>query len=124
MPDEISELLNRLRQPFNTNSLAQVAAIAALDDKIFLEKTIQLIHEELDYLYDSLNRAGIKYFPTQTNFFLIDVKKSANEIYERMLKEGVIVRSMASYGFSRYIRVNVGLHDENVRFLTALKKVI
>jgi len=124
MPVEISELLNRLRQPFNTNSLAQVAAIAALDDKMFLEKTIQLIHEELDYLYDFLNRAGIKYFPTQTNFFLIDVKKSANEIYERMLKEGVIVRSMASYGFSRYIRVNVGLHDENVRFLTALKKVI
>lgn len=124
MPDEISELLNRLRQPFNTNSLAQVAAIAALDDKIFLEKTIQLIHEELDYLYDSLNRAGIKYFPTQTNFFLIDVKKSANEVYERMLKEGVIVRSMASYGFSRYIRVNVGLHDENMRFLATLKKII
>lgn len=124
MPDEISELLNRLRQPFNTNSLAQVAAIAALDDKIFFQKTIQLIHEELDYLYDSLNRAGIEYFPTQTNFFLIDVKKSANAVYERMLKEGVIVRSMASYGFSRYIRVNVGLHDENVRFLAALKKVI
>lgn len=124
MPDEISELLNRLRQPFNTNSLAQVAAIAALDDKIFLKKTIQLIHEELDYLYDSLNRAGIKYFPTQTNFFLIDVKKSANEVYERMLKEGVIVRSMASYGFPRYIRVNVGLHDENMRFLATLKKII
>jgi|TARA_B100002003_G_C14110559_1_gene534154 histidinol-phosphate aminotransferase len=124
MPDEISEHLNRLRQPFNTNSLAQVAAIAALDDKVFFEKTIHLIHEELDYLYDSLNIAGIKYFPTQTNFFLVDVKKSANGVYERMLKEGIIVRSMASYGFPRYIRVNVGLHDENMRFLTALKKVI
>ncbi len=124
MPGEIAALLNRLRQPFNTNTLAQVAAVSALDDKVFLKKTIHLIHEELDYLYDSLNRSKIKYFPTQTNFFLIDVKRSANEVYELMLKEGVIVRSMASYGFPGYIRVNVGLHKENMRFLAALKKVI
>jgi len=63
MPGEIAALLNRLRQPFNTNTLAQVAAVSALDDKVFLKKTIHLIHEELDYLYDSLNRSKNQIFP-------------------------------------------------------------
>jgi len=124
MPKEISDLLNRVRQPFNASSLAQIGAAAALKDDAFLKKTIDLIHKELNFLYDSLKRLGINYFPTQTNFFLIDVKKDADEVFESLLKHGIIVRSMTSYGYPKYIRINVGLHEENVSFIEALKKVI
>jgi histidinol-phosphate aminotransferase len=122
MPAKIADILNRIRLPFNANSLAQVGAGAALEDKRFIEKVTALIHEGLDFLYDALGRLGITYFPTQTNFFLIDVRKDADEIYENMLRQGVIVRSMKSYGYPNYIRINVGLHEENVRFLKALEK--
>ena len=124
MPEEITGLLNRVRQPFNANLLAQVGACAALKDETFLKKTISLVHEGLDFLYNSLDRLGIKYFPTQANFFLIDVGKDADEVFESMLRQGVIVRSMRSYGYPEYIRVNVGLAEENVRFIKALEKVI
>ena len=124
MPEEIVGLLNRVRQPFNASSLAQAGAIAALKDKVFLKKTIKLVHEGLDFLYDSLDRLGVKHFPTQANFFLIDIEKDADEIFESMLRQGVIVRSMTSYGYPNYIRINVGLHEENVRFIKALEKVI
>jgi len=122
MPATIADILNRIRLPFNANSLAQVGACAALEDKGFIEKVVSLIHEGLDFLYDALDRRGIQYFPTQTNFFLIDVRKDADDIYENMLRQGVIVRSMKSYGYPNYIRVNVGLFEENVRFLQALEK--
>ena len=122
MPVEIADILNRIRLPFNANSLAQVGAGAALEDKKFIKKVIALIHEGLDFLYDALDGLGIRCFPTQANFFLIDVRKDADEIYESMLRQGVIVRSMKSYGYPNYIRVNVGLHEENVRFLKALEK--
>ena len=122
MPAKIADILNRIRLPFNANSLAQVGAGAALEDKKFIEKVIALIHEGLDFLYDALDGLGIRCFPTQANFFLIDVRKDADGIYESMLRQGVIVRSMKSYGYPNYIRVNVGLHEENVRFLKALEK--
>ena len=122
MPEEIAGLLNRVRQPFNANSLAQVGAIAALEDKAFLEKVVTLVHEGLDFLYDALDRLGVNYFPTQTNFFLIDVAKDADEVFESMLRQGVTVRSMTSYGYPRYIRITDGLHKENVRFIKALEK--
>jgi histidinol-phosphate aminotransferase len=122
MPVEIADILNRIRLPFNTNSLAQAGAAAALEDRNFLEKVISLVHEGLDFLYDGLDAIGIPYFPTQTNFFLIDVGKDADKIYEDMLRQGVIVRSMKSYGYPNYIRINVGLYEENARFLIALEK--
>jgi histidinol-phosphate aminotransferase len=124
MSQTLAELLNRARLPFNLNSLALAGAAAALDDDAFLEKTIRLVHEGLDFMYESLNRRGIEYFPTQSNFFLIDVKKDAQEVFQRMLSEGVIVRSMKAYSFPNYIRVNVGLENENQRFLKTLEKVL
>ncbi|QTA89810.1 histidinol-phosphate transaminase [Desulfonema magnum] len=124
MPEQVAEVLNRIRMPFNANSLAQVGAAAALDDDDFIKKTRSTIYEGLDFLCDALDRLGIRYFPTQANFFLIDVKKNANEVFEDMLRQGVIVRSMISYGFPEYIRVNVGLHEENVRLIRALETVL
>jgi histidinol-phosphate aminotransferase len=124
MPGEITGILNRIRPPFNASSLAQAGAIAALGDQAFLKKTAALVHDGLDFMYDALSRMGIKYFPTQANFFLIDVGKKADDVFESLLKEGVIVRSMRSYGYPEYIRVSVGLPEENTRFLKALEKVL
>lgn len=122
--DTIIEYMNRARQPFNANSLAQVAALAALDDHEFVEKTRSLIRDGLGYLYAELDRMGLAYLPTQSNFFLIKIPLGAGEIYRRMLREGVIVRSMESYGLNDYIRINVGLPEENERFISTLEKIL
>ncbi len=124
MPQIIANLVNRIRPPFNANSLAQAAAKAALEDKEFFQKTMDLVKEGMSFLFDSLRRMGIEYFPSQANFFLINVKKNADEVFEKMLRQGVIVRSMKAYGYPEYIRINVGLPDENIRFIKALEKVI
>jgi histidinol-phosphate aminotransferase len=124
MPPEVADLLNRVRQPFNANSLAQTGALAALDDAVFFEKTLKLVHSGLDFLYRGLDTMGIEYFPSQANFFLVNVRQNADSVFEAMLKQGVIVRSMTEYGFPEYIRINVGLPAENDRFLKALAKVL
>ncbi len=124
MPQPLAERVNRVRMPFNVNSLAQAAACAALDDREFMQRTLSLVHAELDFLHAELARRGVRSFPTQSNFFLIDVEQEADRIFERLLRQGVIVRSMRSYGFPNYIRVNVGLHSENERFLAALSETL
>ena len=124
MPSELAQLLNRVRMPFNVNSLAQAAAVAALDDTEFFDKTKALIHDGLDFLYGELAKRGLRYFPTQTNFFLIDVQRDAKAVFEQFLRLGVIVRAMSAYGFPNFIRINVGLPEENRRFLEALDRII
>ncbi len=124
MPPPLAELLNRIRHPFNVNSLAQIGAAAALDDAAFLAETMRVIHGGLDFLYGELAALNIRYFPTQANFFLIDTRTNADDVFERMLREGVIVRSMSSYGYPEYIRINVGLPGENARFVNAIAKVL
>jgi histidinol-phosphate aminotransferase len=122
--DEIIDYMNRIRQPFNSNMMAQAAAVAALDDSEFVESTLKLIREGLKYLFKNLEEMGLEYLPTQTNFFLIKVPSGGKNIYELMLREGVIVRAMDSYGLKDYIRINVGLPEENERFIKSLKKVL
>jgi histidinol-phosphate aminotransferase len=123
-PKKIVDYINRIRQPFNANALAQAAATAALDDTEFVSRTLKIVREGLEYLYGCLNQMGLEYIPSQTNFFLIKVPGGGNETYERMLKEGVIVRSMESFGLPDYIRINAGLQEENERFIKTLKKLL
>ena len=122
--EEIVGYMNRVRQPFNVNLLAQVAATAALDDSVFVSKTLQAVREGLDYLFRNLKELGIEFRRTQTNFFLIKSPLGGKLTYELMLREGVIIRSMESFGLKDYIRINVGLPEENERFIRALKKVL
>jgi histidinol-phosphate aminotransferase len=124
MPSEMAAMCNRVREPFNTNLLAQTGATAALDDEAFLNKTRTLIHTELEILQNRLKEMGIVSFPTQANFFLIDVKQNAGDVFEKMLRQGVIVRSMESYGYPEYIRISIGTHEENARFLKALQTAL
>jgi histidinol-phosphate aminotransferase len=120
----VVSMLERMRQPFNINSLAQAAATAALDDEEFLQHTLSVTREGLAYLYGQLDDMGLSYVPSQTNFVLVDVGRPANEVFQAMLHEGVIVRSMASYGLMTHERVTVGTMPENERFIRALKKVL
>ena len=98
--------------------------IAALDDEDFLKETQNLVSTELDFIYDALDNLGIEYLKSQANFVLVNVGKSADEVFEDLLKQGILVRSMQSYGYSDCIRINVGLHKENARLLEALKVVL
>jgi histidinol-phosphate aminotransferase len=124
MDPYIASFLNRVRQPFNTGSLAQAAALAALDDLEFVHKTQQTIWSGLQYLYSEVERMGLKYFPSEANFFLIEVPCEAKDLFEAMLRRGVIIRSMVSYGMNRFIRINAGLPEENERFIRTLGQVL
>ena len=124
MPAQLAGYIHRVRQPFNAALPAQVAAAAALDDEAFLQQTIQTVQTGLAYLQSSLQQLNIRYYPTQANFFLIDVNRSCDEVFEQLLQKGVIVRSMTSYGFTDLIRVNVGRPHENERFIQALSEVL
>jgi histidinol-phosphate aminotransferase len=120
----IISMLNRIRSPFNVNSVAQAGALAALHDTDFVEKTLDLTKVGLDYLYNEFANLGLDYVPSQANFILVDVGMPSSEIYDAMLKEGVIVRPMAGYGLINHIRVTLGMFAENERFVAALKKVL
>jgi histidinol-phosphate aminotransferase len=122
--ERMIDYMNRVRQPFNANALAQAAATAALDDLEFVSKTLSLVRDGLRYLYGELEGMGLEYVPTQSNFFLIRVPEGGKRTYERMLREGVIIRAMDSYGLPEYIRINVGLPEENDRFIRSLKRVL
>ncbi|MDP2941503.1 MAG: aminotransferase class I/II-fold pyridoxal phosphate-dependent enzyme, partial [Candidatus Omnitrophota bacterium] len=121
---ELISLMERARQPFNTNLLAQAAAIGALDDRKFLDKTKQVVLEGKNYLYDSLRELGIAYVPSVTNFILLDIGRDGADLFREMLKFGVIVRDMKQYGLKNFIRVTIGTKRENERFVKVLKKVI
>ncbi|MEA2038788.1 MAG: histidinol-phosphate transaminase [Thermodesulfobacteriota bacterium] len=121
---EIIDYMNRVRQPFNSNTLAQVAATAALDDSAFVSKTLTAVKQGLLYLYQALDEIGIEYVPTQTNFLLIKMLQGGKEVYDKMLKQGVIVRLMDSFGLPDCIRINAGLPEENERFIKTLKMIL
>jgi histidinol-phosphate aminotransferase len=124
MPAYFAELLHRVRQPFNVNTLAQAAAIAALEDQDFLAETVRLVNDEMDFIYKALDELDIHYYRSSANFLLIRLNRKADDVFEDLLRQGIIVRSMSSYGYPDCIRVCVGQHHENVRFLAALEKVV
>jgi histidinol-phosphate aminotransferase len=122
MDVEMADYLNRVRQPFNVNSLAQVGGVAALEDDEHHRKTLQKSRDGIAWLSNEVARLGCRPMGTHTNFFLIDVKGDGKRLYEHMLHQGVIVRPMQAYGYPNYIRITVGRTDENQRFVMALAK--
>jgi histidinol-phosphate aminotransferase len=117
---EIAELMNKVRQPFNTNSLGQIGALAALADRKHVEKSIAINSEGKQFLYQSFDRLGISYLPTETNFILFEAPVEGPELYGTLLKTGVIIRPMGG----KKLRVTIGLPDENKRFVNELEKII
>jgi histidinol-phosphate aminotransferase len=119
----VADLLNRVRQPFNVNSIAQAAALAALDDSAHLDKARRVNTDGMQQLAKGFEQLGLAYIPSAGNFVCVEVGE-AGRVYENLLRAGVIVRPVANYGMPRHLRVTVGLVNENQRFLDALKKVL
>lgn len=119
---EIADWLNRVRPPFNTNTLAQVAATAALDDEAHIEKSRRMVLEGRKYLAGEFDKLGLFHVPSQANFILVQVKRDAEEFSRRLMERGVIVRSMNEFGLPDYLRVSVGTMDQNRRFISEYKK--
>jgi histidinol-phosphate aminotransferase len=124
MPAEIAQCLHKVRQPFNINQLGQIASLAALEDQQYYQQTLRRTRESIDFLRNELGKMGCSCYPTQTNFFLVDVHGDADTLYQRMLKQGVIIRSMSAYGFTTFIRITAGTIDENICCVGALKKCL
>lgn len=116
---EIANLLQRARQPFNANAIAQVGAIAGLADIEHQSKTKAIADEGRRVIEDAFARMGLKYVPSSANFVLVRVG-NGGEVFQRLMKKGIIVRSMVSYHLPEYIRVSIGTPEQNARFLAEL----
>ena len=117
---DVAGLLNRVRQPFNVNTVAQAAALAALDDVEYLQQSIRRNREGMEQLVSGLRGLGLDYIESAGNFVAVNTGRGL-EHYEALLQKGVIVRPVANYGMPDYLRVTVGRADENARLLSALE---
>jgi len=125
----VAELLNRVRQPFNVNNLAVAAAAAALDDTDFVGKSYEVNRAGMQQLENGFKALGLQWIPSAGNFISVEVpassgKPQAGIVYDRLLRQGVIVRPVAGYGMPDHLRVTIGLREENERFLAALKNAL
>ena len=121
---ELISYLRRVVNPFTTNRLAQVAALASLDDEEHYKKVLQSNQEGKKYLYEELNKLGLFYVPTETNFIFINLKEDADIVFVKLLRKGVIIRPGKIYGCPNFIRVTIGNAYENKRFIQAIKEVM
>jgi len=121
---DVADLLNRVRQPFNVNHLAIVAACAALQDKDYLARGVRLNAAGMHQLTAEFHRMNLSYIPSVGNFVCVDVGNNAAKVYDALLYEGVIVRPVANYQMPNHLRVTIGTAQENSRFLQALAKVL
>lgn len=119
----VADMLNRVRQPFNVSSVAQAAALAALADTDYVAESAALNRAGLAQLTAALDAMRVGYVPSHGNFLLVHVGDGAR-VYERLLRQGVIVRPVANYGLPAHVRVTVGLPEENRRFLAALETAL
>jgi histidinol-phosphate aminotransferase len=123
-PPAVVETVNRIRKPFNINSLAQVACSAAVEDLDYLQRLQKVTWDGLDYFYNELSRMGLPYCESQANFVFFDTLKDAGAVFNDLLREGVILRPVKGYGFPTHLRMSVGLPEENEVAIRALRKVL
>ena len=117
---EVAETMNRVRQPFNVNHLAMVAACGALGDDDFISRSREVNAAGLVQLARGFDRLGLEYIPSRANFITVRIGAQAQQVYRALLAAGVIVRPIAGYGLPEHLRVTVGLPEHNERFLAAL----
>ncbi len=121
---QIADLLNRVRQPFNVNSIALAAATAALDDIEQLQMSVQVNTSGLRQWEQACEDNGWSYIPSVGNFICVNVAREANPVYEDLLREAVIVRPIANYKLPHHLRITIGLEEQNTRCIQALIKVL
>ena len=117
--DAIIQKMNKIRQPFNTNTLAQYAALAAIEDTKHVRMTLELNEEGKKYLYEEFRQIGIDFVNSEANFIFLPLC-NAYVLYEKLLAQGVIVRPIGSDG----LRITIGLPEENKRLIEALRKIV
>ena len=120
---EIADLMNRVRQPFNVNNLAIAAAIAALDDHLFVAESYELNRRGMEQLVAGVKRLGLEHIPSHGNFVTFRAGDGAG-VNQKLLKQGVIVRPIGGYGLPEWLRVTIGTEPENARFLEALERAL
>ncbi|OGP53811.1 MAG: histidinol-phosphate transaminase [Deltaproteobacteria bacterium RBG_13_52_11] len=119
---ELIEHLEKVRQPFSVNLLAQMAAEAALEDEEHREKTARINEVGKRYLYEELTSLGLSFVPSEANFILVHFGPHVSQVMEGLMRKGIVVRGMAGYGLKEYIRVTIGLPEDNTSFIEALKR--
>lgn len=120
---KVADIMNRVRQPFNVNSVAQTAAVAALVDDEFVARSYALNQAGMQQIVEGLDALGLEYIPSYGNFLSFRVGDAA-QVYRRLLELGVIVRPIANYAMPEYLRVSIGLPAENARFLQVLGAIV
>ncbi len=123
-PEYVLEFYNRVRNPFNVNDLAQVAATAVLDDETYIQQSQKLTWEGLDYFYKELTRLQLPFVRSDANFVLFDTQRNANICFENLLKKGIILRPVGNYGFPTHLRMTVGKAPENKKAIEAIEKML
>jgi histidinol-phosphate aminotransferase len=121
---EVLAPLNRVKEPFAVNLLAQVAGIAALEDGEFLKRSVQANHEGRLFLYREFDRLGLRYLESHANFILVEIGPRAAEVQQRLLEKGVILRSCISYDLPNWLRITVGSEAQNTRLIRTLESVV
>jgi histidinol-phosphate aminotransferase len=122
--EDLIGCLYQVRDPFPVHRLAQVAAVAALEDTKHAVRSIQMVCEGRRYLYGELDKMGLSYVPSHANFIFIDFKKDSGQVFQALLREGVIIRPGRTWGYPAFARVTVGRMEDNRRFIRALKRVL
>jgi histidinol-phosphate aminotransferase len=121
---EVMDYFNRVRNPFNVNDLAQVAAVAALQDNEFIRHSVENNSRGLDYFYEELRKMKLPFVESQGNFVMFDTLRDVVKVNEALLRKGVILRPLLNYGFKTELRMSVGLPEENQRAVKALAEVL
>ncbi len=122
--EQITDILNRVRQPFNVNSLAIAAATAVLDDEDYLQRSREVNYSGMQQLEDGFKQLGLSYIPSFGNFIAVDFERDVTDIYQVLLREGIIVRPIGVYGMPNHLRISIGLESENKALLAALSRVL
>lgn len=122
--EEIIELLNRVRNPFTVSTLAQEAALAGLNDVGFVKNTVENNLKVKNFLYNEFENMGLSYIPTETNFIMVDIKRQSKDIFESLLKQGIIVRPGFYFGMNTYLRVTIGTKEQMEIFIVTLKQIL
>ena len=120
---KVIQLLERTREPFNVNLMAQKAALASLLDKEHVQRSKEVNNKGREFLYQAFEDMGLEYILTQANFVMVDLQKSSKEVFIELQKKGVIVRTGDVFGMDTFIRVTIGTAEENQRFINTLKEV-
>jgi histidinol-phosphate aminotransferase len=121
---QIAELLNRVRQPFNVSIPAQVAAIAALADNAHIQHSRLVNREGMRFLQSACDELGLRYLPSIGNFLCVNVGRPGLEVFQKLLRKGIIVRPVSNYGLVNFVRITIGSERENAMLIAAMKDVL